>query len=324
MSRIHEALKKAQQERAANPQTGGESISSESMPSLGVAYPGGPVPTESREVSGGPGDSTVPATAAAVVAGIAEGAGVLTLELLQAHCPQSTWNPDPGSTLFVDPQDHALGTEEFRSLRSRLYQIRDKQPLQTLLVASAMAGEGKTFVAANLARSIVQQHGRRVLLIDSDLRLSRMHVVLGASVAPGLADYLLGEADLFSILQRGAQEGLFFIAGGKTAPNPVELIGSGRLRILIQRLAPAFDWIILDSPPSLLVTDASLLAEMSDGVLMVVKAGETPYDMAQKGCRQFREKHLVGAVLNRIAAGSAYSHYYYYSADGKDRKYSKQ
>ena len=316
MSRIHEALKKAQEERASNPQTAADKIPGDSMPSLGVA--------RRDRVPGTLEGSTPSATTGTGDTEIAEAGGVLTLDLLQTRCPQSTWSPDPGSALFVDSQNHALGTEEFRSLRSRLYQIRDKQLLQTLLVTSAMAGEGKTFVAVNLARAIVQQRGRRVLLIDSDLRISHMHILLGASAVPGLADYLLGEADVFSILQRGAQEGLFFIAGGKRAPNPAELIGSGRLRTLIQRLAPAFDWIILDSPPAVPVTDASLLAEMSDGVLMVVKAGETPYDMAQKGCQHFRDKHLVGAVLNRIEAGSAYSAYYYYGAEGNDAQRGKK
>jgi protein-tyrosine kinase len=250
-----------------------------------------------------------------------EGSEVLTLEGLEARCPQCIWNPDPGSVLFADSTDRALGTEEFRSLRSRLYQIREgeKQPLQTLLVASAMAGEGKTFVAVNLAQAIMQQRGRRVLLVDTDLRLSRMHVLLGAALAPGVSEYLRGEADMFSVLQRGAQEGLFFIGGGKTPSNPAELIGSGRLKPLIQRLAPVFDWIILDSPPSVPVTDASLLAEISDGVLMVVKAGQTPYDIAQKGCQQFRDKHLLGVVLNRVAPSASYSAYYY-RADGKNGK----
>ncbi len=307
MSRIHEALRRAQEERAANSQTAGEANRPESMSSGSVALGGSAV--------------------AEPVIGVAElgaGSDVMTLEVLQARCPQSSWSPDPGSALFADPQDHALGTEEFRSLRSRLYQVREKQPLQTLLVASAVAGEGKTFIAVNLGRAIVQQRGRSVLLIDADLRAPRMHVFLGASAAPGLSDYLLGEADMFSILQRGGQDGLFFIAGGKRAPNPVELIGSGHLKTLIQRLAPVFDWIILDSPPCMPVTDASLLAEMTDGVLMVVKAGETPYDIARKGCQQFRDKHLVGVVLNEVAAGSSYSAYYYYRADEKDPKNGKQ
>jgi capsular exopolysaccharide synthesis family protein len=301
MSRIHEALIKAQQEKATALQT--------------------PSPTESSASA-----EVVPngsAVAAAIRGGTAirEGSEILTLQGLEARCPQSTWSPDPGSVLFADSQDGTLGTEEFRSLRSRLYQIREakKQPLQSLLVSSAMAGEGKTFVAVNLARAIVQQRGRRVLLIDTDLRLSRMHIMLGASLAPGVSEYLRGEADMFSVLQRGAQEGLFFIGGGKTASNPAELIGAGRLKPLIQRLAAVFDWIILDSPPSVPVTDASLLAEITDGVLMVVKAGETPYDIAQKGCQQFRDKHLVGAVLNRVAPAASYSAYYY-RADGKGGK----
>jgi protein-tyrosine kinase len=305
MSRIHEALIKAQQERGTISQT--------------------PDPTEHiPSAEAVPKSPAVPAVMPSGPA-IREGCQVLTLEGLEARCPQSRWSPDPGSVLFAESQDRTLGTEEFRSLRSRLYQIREgeKQPLQTLLVASAMAGEGKTFVAVNLAQAIVQQRGRRVLLIDTDLRLSRMHILLGASLAPGVSEYLRGEADMFSVLQRGAQEGLFFIGGGKTPSNPAELIGSGRLKLLIQRLVPVFDWIILDSPPSVPVTDASLLAEISDGVLMVVKAGKTPYDIAQKGCQQFRDKHLVGVVLNRVAPAASYSACYYRS-DGKDGKSKRE
>ena len=305
MSRIHEALKKAREERATVVQA---TEQAESMPSADETAEGSAATTA---VMGEPA--------------IRAGSDVLTLQALEAGCPRSTWNPDPGSVLFAESQDRTLGTEEFRSLRSRLYQIREreKQPLQTVLVASAIAGEGKTFVAVNLARAIVQQRGRRVLLIDTDLRLSRMHTLLGASLDPGISEYLRGEADMFSVLQRGAQEGLVFIGGGKTASNPAELIACGRLKPLIQRLAPLFDWIILDSPPSVPLTDASLLAEISDGVIMVVKAGETPYDIAQKGCQQFRDNHLVGVVLNRVAPADSYSAYYY-SSNGRDSKNKKQ
>jgi len=116
---------------------------------------------------------------------------------------------------------------------------------------------------------------------------------------------------------------LFFIGGGKVVSNPAELIGAGGLKSLIQSLAPVFDWIILDSPPSVPLTDACLLAEISDGVLVVVKAGETPYDIAQKGCQQFRNKHLLGVVLNRVAPTASYSAYYY-TANRKGSKNKKQ
>lgn len=295
MSRIHDALKKAEQERAA---TGSPAGPTQLDPTPAPPREGSPVMTQ--------GSAATPAWS-----GIEAPSESLTLEALQQQCPMSNWSPNPRSVLFLDPQDHSLGTEEFRSLRSRLNQIREKQPLQTLLVTSALPGEGKTFVAANLAQVIVQQRGRRVLLIDGDLRFSRLHASLGALASPGLADYLGGEAEPFSILQRGPEDNLFFIAGGKAASNPVELIGNGRLKKLLHRLVPIFDWIILDSPPAVALTDASLLAEMCDGVLMVVRAGATAFDMAQKGRQQFQDNHVVGAVLNHVAPGSAYSAYYY-------------
>lgn len=235
----------------------------------------------------------------------------MTIESITERCPVSRWRLDPRDVLFQNASDRTVGTEEFRTLRSRLYQIRERQPLQTLLVASALPGEGKTFVATNLAQAIIQQQARRVLLIDADLRLPRAHRALGASQGPGLSEYLRGEADEISIIQRGPKDNLFFIPGGKVLSNPVELIGNGRLRPLLNRMAPIFDWIIVDSPPAVPLSDASLIAEMCDGVLLVVKAGSTPFDMAQRARHEFHEKHVVGVVLNRVAPQSAYSAYYY-------------
>jgi capsular exopolysaccharide synthesis family protein len=222
--------------------------------------------------------------------------------------------------LFSDGQHHVLGAEEFRTLRSHLYMIRERQPLQKLLITSALPREGKTFIAGNLAEVIVRQPGRRVLLIDSDLRLSQLHLKLGAPANPGLSDYLRGEADEFAVIQRGPIESLLFIAGGKLAPNPSELIGNGRLKLLLQRLGPAFDWIILDSPPVVPVSDAKLLADLCDGVLVVVQAGTTPYDLARKACQEFREKRLLGVVLNFAEAGSSYSSYYYYGGQARKKR----
>jgi capsular exopolysaccharide synthesis family protein len=146
-----------------------------------------------------------------------------------------------------------------------------------------------------------------------------LHAALGTSSAHGLSDYLSGETDEFSILQRSSLENLFFIPAGKPASNPCELIGNGRLKRLLDRLSPAMDWIILDSPPVLPVSDAKLLAEVCDAVLLVVQAGFTPYDLAQKACRQFRDQQLLAAVLNRAAPSDAYTSYYHYHRDGAAR-----
>lgn len=299
MSRIHDALRRAEQEKGI--------ITPPVMP------PGPP---------SGPPDVASPYASSAFLAveGSTSAASApqapsetLTLEAIEAGCAKSAWKPDPKTVLFIDSGDRSIGTEEFRALRSRLDQIRDKQPLRTLLITSAIPGEGKSFVAANLAQAIMQQPGSRVLLIDADLRKSQLHVLLGASPGPGLSDYLAGEAEVLWVLQRGQQEGLFLISGGKPATNPLELIENGRLKSLLHRLVPVFNWVILDSPPSVPLTDASLLARECDGVLAVVKAGSTPYDIAQKGCQQFQSGRLVGVVLNRAVTKPAYSAYYYYS-----------
>jgi capsular exopolysaccharide synthesis family protein len=213
--------------------------------------------------------------------------------------------------LFVNSHNHIQGTEEFRTLRSRLYQIRDRQPLRTLLIASVLPGEGKTFTTANLSQAIVRQHERRALVIDADLRRSQLHVYFGAPGTPGLTDYLSGEADEFSIIQRGPTDNLFFIPGGKLISNPAELLANGRMKILLDRLAPVFDWILVDSPPAVAVSDASLLADLCDGVLLVIQAAKTPFDAAQKAREEFRNKRLLGVVLNRVEPGEGYQACYY-------------
>jgi Mrp family chromosome partitioning ATPase len=115
---------------------------------------------------------------------------------------------------------------------------------------------------------------------------------------------------------------LFFIPAGKPVSNGSELIGNGRLRVLLDRLAPAFDWIILDSPPIVPVSDAKLLADLCDGVLVVIRSGSTPFDLAQKACREFPKKQLLGVVLNGVAPGQAYTSYFYQKRSNSTGKVS--
>jgi len=297
MSRIHDALKKAEEEKSAGLPPSGAGASPE---------PGESGSSRSRVPEAGSGGS------AATTLGGAPGApALITLEVLESRCSKPQWKPNPRTALVFGSQNHAVGMEEFRTLRSRLYLIREKQLLRTLLIISALPLEGKTFVSANLAQVLVRQRERRVLLIDADLRRSQLHSALGAPVTPGLSEYLQGGADELSIVQRGPQGNLFFIPAGDAVANPAELIANGRLGNLIQRLTPIFDWIILDSPPAIPVSDASLLAELCDGLLLVIRADATPYDLARKVGEEFRAKRLLGVVLNRATPGSGYSPYYY-------------
>jgi len=288
MSRIHEALKKAEQERAASQ---GGVVDASSVGEMPVR------------------DSVAINTASVQAPAFSN---QFTYDALLARCPQCSWHPDEKTMLFFSSQEHLHGMEQFRTLRSRLYQLREKLPLKKLLVSSSLPKEGKSFVAANLAQVMVKQHGRRVLLIDGDLRGSRLHSALGTAYAPGLSDYLMGDGDEFSIMQRGPMENLFFIAAGRQISSPAELVANGRLKFLLNRVESLFDWIILDSPPAMPVSDASLLANFCDGVLLVVRSNVTPSDVARKVREEFRDKQLVGVVLNGVdAESSAYSRYYY-------------
>src|SRR5258708_7579381 len=212
------------------------------------------------EPSGGPSGII---SAATTWAGAAP-APILTQESLLARCRQPKWEPDTKTMLFFSGEEHATGMEEFRTLRSRLYQAREKQPLAKLLVTSALPKEGKSFTSANLAQVIVRQHGKRALLIDADLRNPQLHGLLGAEPGPGLCEYLRSETDEFSILQRGTMENLFFIPAGRNSGNPAELVANGRMKFLLSRLKPMFDWIIIDSPPSFLVSYSALMPTYCD------------------------------------------------------------
>jgi protein-tyrosine kinase len=298
MSRIHEALKKAEQERAAHQ---GAAVQPEVGP---MAIDSPVVGEESHGVAAA--NLAPPAT----MPGVGNPFG---LETLFARSSQVAWQPDMTTMLFMNGSDGTIGTEEFRTLRSRLYSAREKMSLKKVLITSALPKEGKSFTAANLAQVLARQHGRRVLLIDADLRGPRLHQMLGTHSSPGLSDYLKGQKDEFSIMQRGSLENLFFVPSGSEISNPAELVGNGRLKFLLQRVESLFDWIVIDSPPAVPVSDASLLAKNCDGVLMVVRSNATPFDAARKAREEFPEESLLGVVLNgtRGADAGEYTRYYY-------------
>lgn len=297
MSRIHEALKKAAQDRAALPTT------DPATPLEGPAS----VPPDWR--SGVP--AGLPEPTAETVSITKLSTDYLRFDALRANCAQPAWHPDPNVNVFFNPNLNAHAAEQFRTLRSRLYQIRDAQPpLRILLVTSSVLGEGKTFVTSNLAQAIVRQPDRRVLIIDGDLRCARLHTVLGAPASPGLSDYLRGDADEMQIIQRGPDGNLCLIPGGNQAANPSELLSNGRLKNLLDRVGQVFDWVIFDSPPCVTVADANIIASFCDGVLLVVRAATTPVAVVQKARQELKDRNVIGVVLNATEDEHFYGSYY--------------
>ena len=299
MSRIHEALKKAAEERAPLASHSPESVMLE-------------VSAEEKAQTQTQAKSVEAAVTPGAVAKKAGGNIVPpSFADIASKCAHPTWALDPRFTVFSGLEGDNSSAERFRTLRSRLSQIRDTRPLKKILVTSSIPAEGKSFIVSNLAQSFVRQENRRVLLIDADLRAPRLHTALGTSPRPGLAEYLMGQADEYQIIQQGEEKNLCFIPYGSETADPSELLSRQRMRKLLDFVSPAFDWILLDSPPVLPVHDASILADLCDGVLFVVRAGATESVVAEKAVAEFRQKNLLGVVLNGTDRGDSYGGYYY-------------
>ncbi len=299
MSRIHDALKKAAEERASQP----PASSSQTFVDVTEGI--------SRSAQAGNELDKAPTNGS----GKADEQPSVRFEQLLKRCAHPKWTLDPRMNVFGGTDSKKIGGEPFRTLRSRLSQISGTRMLKRVLITSSVSAEGKTFVAANLAQSIIRQPGRRVLLIDADLRASRLHVALGAPSTPGLTDYLRGEADVYAVIQSGPDENLCFIPGGNEVSNPSELLPSERMKYLLDVVTPLFDFVIVDSPPATPVHDPSLLADLCDGVLFVVRAGVTTFEAAQKAVAEFQQKNLLGVVLNAAEPNAAYGQYYGYDSE---------
>jgi protein-tyrosine kinase len=217
--------------------------------------------------------------------------------------------------------------EQFRSLRSRIYEMRDINPLKTILVTSGMPQEGKSFISINLALSLARHKNSKVLLIDGDMRRFTLHQILGCESQPGLAEYLAGKVSMMDVMQRSDASteagevgkallpSLTFIAGGNGGDKAADLSGSPRFGELIRAAAPYFDWIIVDSSPVLPVSDAVNLARSCDGVLLVARGGVTKYPVAQRAQSELKASNVLGFVLNAVHEAPQVGSYYGYDAN---------
>jgi len=205
-------------------------------------------------------------------------------------------------------------SETFRTIRTNLQFINPDSPLRTILVTSAMPAEGKTTVAANLA-IVLAQLGAKTVLVDSDLRKPVIQKLFGVDSNQGLTDVLTGKVGLQSVILPTEIETLKVLPSGAVPPNPSELLGSKRMKSVIQRLSEDFDYVVFDSPPTIPVTDAAVLGSEVDGTLLVLELGETErqaFSRAKEMLQNVRAS-LVGVVLNDVpATHGGYSRYHYY------------
>lgn len=221
---------------------------------------------------------------------------------------------------FFEPS--SMVAEQFRRLRTYIIKPGRDDSKKTILVTSALAGEGKSLVAINLAITIAVELQSNALLVDCDLRNPSISRLFGFQEKKGLSNYLLGEAELPDLLVKTPVDKLSILPGGTLQDNPVELIGSKKMKFLVDDLKTRYDdrYIILDSSPILATTEPSVLNEMVDGILLVIKSGDTPRESVQLALTLLDKKKIMGVVLNHLELKtkallrrSFGTHQYYYN-----------
>ena len=339
MSRIYDALQKAESERKieshdTKPRFSEQRIPEQRNPDQRIPDQRNPEPAEFAQPFAAP-----PFAATA----LAEAEHDEASERLQANFNAATFAARPGAQALDLGQvvarpwspslkqlpallDRGPAVEQFRSLRSRLFELRDVKPLQTILVTSGMPQEGKSFISTNLALSLARHKNSKVLLIDGDMRRYTIHQLLGCESHPGLADYLAGKASPVEVLQRPevSQEtkgtakpmlaNLMFIAGGNGGDKAADLSGSPRFGELLRLASSCFDWIVIDSSPVLPVSDAVNLARSCDGVLLVAREGVTKFQIAQRAQSELKAANLLGFILNAVQEAPHVDNYYGYDS----------
>ena len=218
---------------------------------------------------------------------------------------------------------HSALSEAFRGLRTSVLLSAAGRPPRSLTFVSAEPGEGKTTIASNLAISLAQL-GKRVLLIDGDMRRPCVHKLFGIeNHSDGLVTYLTGEQEWRQLVRPTGMAGLDCLVCGPVPPNPSELLSSDRMQMLIQEAMAEYQFVLVDAPPLLNVADGRILATMVEGAILVVKGGFTPRELAQQAQLHIRDvgAHLIGVVLNDvdIRHNGYYNGYYRYGGYGESK-----
>jgi polysaccharide biosynthesis transport protein len=211
-------------------------------------------------------------------------------------------------------------SEAFKTVRTNVLFSTAEEGLRSLVVTSAGPGEGKSIVSANLAIALAQT-GLRVLLVDADMRRPRVHEIFDFAQEPGFSNLLTSNAKASEVIKRSSVHGLWLLGAGHIPPNPAELLGSPRYTDFLASLDEHFDWVVVDTPPVLVVADSMIVANQATGVVFVVGADQTSRHAAKNAVDQLAATgaHVVGSVLNRA---DLHRNPHYYSAYYK-KEYSR-
>lgn len=212
-----------------------------------------------------------------------------------------------------------LAGEQFRKLGLRIEGLKEalKGELHVLAVTSPLMGEGKTSTAANLALSLASGEGRRVVLVDGDLRNPNVWSFFGEPPRKGFLDLLLGRAEIRDAAVPTEHGGLDVLALPRPSERRIEVLPVDRVRSVFQKLRQEYDFVVVDAPPYLPVADTAALARLADGVVLVVRSGQTPRHAVQRVLELMDRQKLIGFVLNAVTGRAIDPYYYPYHGDGR-------
>lgn len=222
--------------------------------------------------------------------------------------------------LIVQEQAKSPIAEAYRTLRTNIQFSKSDGELKTIMFTSSGPGEGKSTTTSNTAVAMAQS-GKRIILMDCDLRKPVQHKIF-AKRNKGVTNALVEEIDPIKLLQETEVDNLLLLPSGPIPPNPSELLGAARMQRIIESLKEHCDLLIIDAPPVVAVTDASVLAAKVDGIALVVNAGSNRPEMVQKAKELLvkAKGHILGVVLNRVEIEEEHAYYYYYYGDEGSKK----
>ncbi|NLB65330.1 MAG: polysaccharide biosynthesis tyrosine autokinase [Lentisphaerae bacterium] len=236
--------------------------------------------------------------------------------------PRAFWKQDGDDAYWIGKLDPSSGfAEAYRNIRSSLLLRPDGQSFRTLTITSSVPKEGKTTTSANLATCFAQA-GQRVLLVDVDLRRGTVHHFFGLHAGSGMTEILQGQATMDQVVQPTGVPGLDFIGTGLFVDNPAEMILRPAMKEFLELAASQYDWVILDAPPVLAVSESTVIASLTDAVLLTIWSGRTSRKLVQAAIHQLRTRgaNLIGAILNnldltRLGNYGSYGYYHFYDYD---------
>lgn len=216
----------------------------------------------------------------------------------------------PKDNLFAMANMDILAAEQYRVLYTRLENFHLKNMYKTFAITSSAKGEGKTITSLNLAYVIAHDFSKKVIVVECDLKKpSISSYFMASNERPDLLNVLTGKIDVNSAIAQVENTGLYLLTARPNIKNSCELLGSKQMEAVLSTLKKDFDYIILDTPPLLPLADMNVLSKIVDGLILVVRAGNTPKDIVLKGAHSIHNANILGVVLN--AADSVFKKYYY-------------